>query len=388
MNNSKPKKIRDPIIKGKRFFFGEIKINALIFLFVVLFLSTPFQLSAKVTGTCANCHTMHNSQGGVNVGAGPNDNLMTTLNGATDACVGCHSASSGATWKDPVTNAPIVWNTSEPTFNTQKGLAGGNFYWVGAGDNSKGHNVYGIAGADSLTTAPGKTPAGCTNSCHTTLAAAPSSQNSNRGGCRGCHVFTFHHEDNGVYRFLKGHGEGASLPIDPASKNITSFPDYVTGVEDNDWEQETAIDHNSYKGTTTIYDTDGSALTTYKTMTAFCSGCHGIFHGNYNDITGRGMGSSTPWRRHPTDIALPTTTEYNGYNPETAYNAEAPVAWTNPSVPARAGAVVMCLSCHRPHGSAQPDMLRWAYSDMDVGTTDPNKAGHGCFVCHTQKDGL
>lgn len=387
MNMFKPEKIRDPIKKGKRFFSGGTRINALIYVFVIICLSYPIQLFAKVTGPCVNCHTMHNSQDGANVGAGPNNNLMTALNGASDPCVGCHSSSSASTWKDSVTNAPIVWNQSEPTFNSQKGLAGGNFYWVGAGDSTKGHNVYGIAASDgNLSQAPGMNTGACAGSCHTTLAVAPSSDNSNRGGCRGCHVFTYHHVDNDVYRFLKGHGTSVSLPISAARKVIASYADYVQGVEDDDWEQETAIDHNWYKGTASSYSSGGSGLTNRKTMTSFCSGCHSVFHGP--EDSGDGMGSASPWIRHPTDIALPTTGEYNSYNPETSYNAEAPVAWTNPSVPARAGAVVMCLSCHRPHGSEQPDMLRWAYSNMDVGTSDPAKAGHGCFVCHTQKDGL
>ncbi|MBI5407777.1 MAG: cytochrome c3 family protein [Nitrospirae bacterium] len=339
---------------------------------------------------------MHNSQDGDAVGSGPNAYLMTALNGKTDPCIGCHFASNGATWKDPATNAPIVWNGSEPSYNAQKGLAGGNFYWVGAGNSTKGHNVYGIAAQDAnLNTAPGENTAGCGGTaCHVTLAAAPSDQNFFQGGCRGCHVFTYHHEDNGVYRFLKGHGVGpyppVTQPLPAARKNITTYADYVTGVEDPglDWEQETTTNHNWYKGTTASYSGSGTALRDYKSITAFCAGCHRQFHGPYEEINGSGMGSASPWMRHPTDIALPDTGEYGSYDPDVTYNAQAPVAWTNPSSPTRAGAVVMCLSCHRPHGSDQADLLRWSYSDMQAGTTDPAKAGKGCFVCHTQKDGL
>jgi predicted CXXCH cytochrome family protein len=400
MNKSKPIKIRDPIKKVKRFFPGGININALIILSFILCLSNPIQLSAKVTGTCANCHTMHNSQNGEDVGAGPNNSLLTSLNGQSDACVGCHSVSSGATWKDPVTNAPIVWNQSEPTFNTQKGLAGGNFYWVGAGDDTKGHNVYGIAAQDTnLAAAPGENPAGCgSNACHVTLAVAPSNENFFQSGCRGCHVFTYHHEDNGVYRFLKGHGKGPFPPVNqplPKARKIISptYTDYVTGVEDSDWEYtNSSSDHNNYKGTTTVYSSSGTALTNQQSLTAFCSGCHPYFHGPDGQFGGSQEGMcnsascSSPWLRHPTDIALPATGEYAGYDTSANYSIEAPVAWTNPV--AKTGPTVMCLSCHRPHGSEQPDMLRWAYSSMEVGTTDPAKAGKGCFVCHTQKDGL
>ncbi len=395
MNKLKSKKIRDPIKKVESFFTGGTKINALILLFVILCLSIPIHLSAKVTGTCANCHTMHNSQNGTAPGSGPNSYLLSALNGETDPCVGCHTSSLATVWKDSVTSAPIVWNQVEPTFNTQKGLAGGNFYWVGAGDDKKGHNVYGIAAQDTnLAAAPGENPAGCGGgACHVTLAAAPSNENYYQGGCRGCHVFTYHHENNGVYRFLKGHGKGpypgVTSPLPKARKNIITYTDYVTGVEDSDWEYtNSSSDHNNYKGTTTVYSSSGTALTNQQSLTAFCSGCHPYFHGPYSQFGGgnEGMCNSTtcssPWLRHPTDIALPTTGEYAGYT----YNIEAPIAYTNPV--AKTGPIVMCLSCHRPHGSNQPDMLRWAYSDMEAGTTDTNKAGRGCFACHTQKDGL
>jgi predicted CXXCH cytochrome family protein len=65
------------------------------------------------------------------------------------------------------------------------------------------------------------------------------------------------------------------------------------------------------------------------------------------------------------------------------YSTEAPVAWTNPDSPSLETAVVMCLSCHRPHGSNQPDMLRWDYRNMIAG--DDTKSG-GCFTCHTTKN--
>ena len=82
----------------------------------------PYRVFAAVSGPCSNCHTMHASQHGV-----PEEPSQSLL---VDSCVGCHSATDGITWKDPVTGAPIVYNAEEPSYNTQKGLAGGNFYWV------------------------------------------------------------------------------------------------------------------------------------------------------------------------------------------------------------------------------------------------------------------
>ena len=153
------------------------------------------------------------------------------------------------------------------------------------------------------------------------------------------------------------------------------FDNYVDGIESPDWEQNPSLtNHNVYKGTANPDDYDwGGALpglSEVHTISAFCSGCHENFHGD--------MGSSSPWIRHPNDILLPTTGDYAAYDPTVNYSNEVPVAYTDPTTPTRATAVVMCLSCHRAHGSPYPDMLRFDYDGM--------LTGEGCFVCHTTKD--
>ena len=205
--------------------------------------------------------------------------------------------------------------------------------------------------------------------CHFTLAASPRIENLYAGGCEGCHYNPTHHDDsNNVYRFLRAH---------------ESSNHYVEGVEDDDWEQESSTDHNWYKGVDgPVYE---DALDVTHSISTFCSGCHHEFH-REDHITDQTASPYGPWKRHPTDILLPNTGEYAGYNPPTAYSAEVPVGFTNPSSPSRGTAVVICLSCHRPHGSEYPDMLRWDYNDMVVGTTGA-AAGTGCFKCHTDKDG-
>jgi len=381
-------------IKDKR--LKNICIKSGIIVIFIIFFIVP--VSAKVTGVCSNCHTMHNSQDGsavLRTGSGIGWNGSGQLTGGSlqsapagnllvTSCVGCHSSTTAETKLTIGSSTiPIVYNTVAPTAP----LAGGNFYWV-VSDSTKGHNVYGIAGPDSnLSEAPGFNPAACADTCHTTLAVEPSALNAFRGGCQGCHVFTYHHEDNGVYRFLKGHGAPPSISIPSARKNITTYPDYVTGIEDSDWEYtKSPSDHNFYHGTANIYSSTGSGLTNQKTVTAFCAGCHRVFHGPYDSVDSTGMGSASPWLRHPTDIALPQSGEYNAYDPTssdpvTGYSTEAPVAWVNPSSPTRAGAIVMCLSCHRPHGSDQPDLLRWDYNTIIAGGGGTG----GCFICHTTK---
>ena len=370
-----------------------ISCITLFSLFLIYGLFPISSAEAKVGGVCYNCHTMHNSQDGTSVlmtGTGTGWNEFSKLSGGSlqsapagnllvTNCVGCHSS----TTSDPTVTVggstiPIVYNSSVPTTP----LAGGNFYWV-ASDDTKGHNVYGIANTDgNLSTAPGRNMDGCTNSCHDTLADPPGTDNKNRGGCQGCHVFTAHHDDSRPwYRFLKGHGQ-PQFSTDPNSDS-KDYPDYVTGVEDDDWEQETSIDHNWYKGyagplvaSATLKDT--------KTISTFCGGCHKEFHRKSNQFF-TGIGDTGAWIRHPTDIALPLTGEYAAYKAKTGYSTEAPVAFTDPSNPSdTTGGVVMCLSCHRPHGSDQPDMLRWDYKTMVAGGGSNSK---GCFTCHTTKDG-
>lgn len=381
---------------------------ALVVVVLALIALFPLSASAKVSGECVNCHTMHNSQDGAPMAvSGGAWEAGGFLNGTADAspnasllvadCIGCHSSASSQTIISAgSSDIPIVYNHIEPV----DPLAGGNFYWVAQGDDTKGHNVYGISAVDSnidLTEgAPGHDGVFCAGSCHISLALPPTPGilpgNWNRGGCRGCHVFTYHHEDNSAYRFVKGHGaSGLPLDVEPR-KDISTWTDYVEGVEDDDWEQETTTRHNWYKGVTVEYTNNGTdGLTTQHTITAFCSGCHWGFHGPISsDPNGvYGMGPiGGPYIRHPVDIALPTTGEYQAYasDPITNYSTETPVGWetlpTDSSGTGAAGPVVMCLSCHRPHGSDQSDLLRFDYDTMLAGMGGSG----GCFNCHSAKN--
>ena len=338
--------------------------------------------TAKVSGVCGNCHTMHNSQNGAAVlhsgaGAGWADDGTFSSGDASDTpvgylliadCVGCHSSTSADKTIIQLgdNRIPIVFNTGA---YPSKALAGGNFYNVSRGVDfdGYGHNVYGISEHDSiLTTAPGNNRCGNANSCHNTLAVAPSAQNDYRGSCQGCHYNVYHHQDNDRYRFLNSHDE--------------QFGAYVQGVEHASWENPddtTLTDHNFYKGVDRADMGAGESLELKQThsISSYCAGCHNLFHST------AGTGTDT-WLRHPTDIALPDDGEYAQYNPVTAYEIQSPVAWINPATPQRDEAIVMCLSCHRVHGSEYPDILRWDYSEMIAGE---NNEG-GCFVCHTTKD--
>ena len=126
----------------------------------------------------------------------------------------------------------------------------------------------------------------------------------------------------------------------------------------------------------------------HHTMTGFCCGCHGNFYIEQEN---------GEWIRHPSDAVIPTTGEYQyafgspGSGADGIYDPLVPVArpnFTDFTTGAKGTVeigtdMVMCLSCHRPHGSPYDDLLRWNYGDMIAGGGDSTT---GCFACHTRKD--
>lgn len=345
--------------------------------------------SAKVTGRCDDCHTMHNSQEGTVVAAGTvyGDGAYVALTNNT--CVGCHSSSESST-------TYLLGEATVPVVNYTGGgapsdyLAGGNFYWVKQGnagaDDTKGHNVFLNEGDGNLLQAPGQPPSCGNDACHENLSTPYGGSFEDLNGtygCEGCHLHVAHHADDGnpgEYKLVDTAAQGWYRFVS-AHPSFVGTPSGVAGGEDPDWQAtNSSSDHNEYLG----YEVTGGygfSDIAANTMTAFCTGCHGLFHSD--------QGSTGVWVRHPSDAALPAG-EYADY---TIYNPMAPVARNAipvaPSATAfgdATGAMVMCLSCHRPHASPYPDILRWDYTAMNAGSGSTNT--NGCFICHTQKDGV
>jgi len=153
------------------------------------------------------------------------------------------------------------------------------------------------------------------------------------GSCTACHRDVRHHSDKHGYRFL-----GSD----------------IGGVGDPQYEY-------------------GNGHNIYKSGDLYCSACHGEFCGLANQK------NNGFWVRHPTNTPIPRKGEYAGY----IHRKDVPVSYPDPDNPDRNSARVMCLSCHRPHGTPNPYLLRWDYSTMVAGGGRNNS---GCFACHSHKD--
>ncbi|MDL1965077.1 MAG: hypothetical protein LWW90_00170 [Candidatus Desulfofervidus auxilii] len=353
---------------------------------------------AKVSGPCADCHTMHFSQTpwpsewGT---SGPNDALLV------DDCVGCHSGATAL--KGTSNEIPVVLRTTAPSgTGPGKSLAGGDFYWVANGDDTKGHNVDGVASVDgNLSYDPPGWDASATadNTFGQVTGGSNPDWGSNQLTCAGMYGCHGDHTETTNAGAIRGahHGDDSCLKAGSAvegNQGGTVATSYrwcggIHGIEDSDWEwtaSDGSTDHNQYKGVN-----GNSGYSNKTTISYLCAECHGVFH---SDIGG----TSSPWTRHPTDFDMGSAsgTEYQYYNGGTGannnYSVIAPVGsssiGSNPLSTVNAGtadgtAIVLCVSCHRAHGTEWPDLLRWNYDDMIAGqSSTPNE---GCFICHTTK---
>lgn len=304
----------------------------------------PASAMAAVSGACANCHTMHNSQHGEAINADlatVNDKL---LKGA--GCAGCHTGGSN----DATTG---VLDTADPMKPPQVSdstnfLAGG--YFAGATDTEH-HNVADLYALDSNFTDDINAPGG--------TFTLDDGNGDPALTCDTCHGASGHHSGGGEYRLLS-YGS-TDVVLDGAdSGNFGVLDKAVSGYEST-------------------------------SMNAFCAECHGGFHGTdqYDAAAG------TPWLRHPTDWSL---TEADAGSTSTDYTANYGDGTDVVGAGTLAAAIplgddgtnaddLMCISCHRPHGSANDDMLRFAYNNGDAGDNVAGDAteSFGCETCHGSK---
>ena len=288
---------------------------------------TSYALHDDGVAHCDACHTMHNSEDGVTGGSlGPHLQIGAD---PSSTCLSCHASygqfSDGSAYR-----------------------SGGDFYWVtkdytwsahgrpqaSTGD-SHGHNIIALdeTGLDkdaTLTTAPGGT------------------YMAQYLGCESCHD---PHGSQGNESLLYGAEDTASGY--PGGYTFTNpAPVFKNAGRTKD---VTDSDHSAY----------GSG------MSEWCGNCHAGFlnaigkHPAGNNSGAALNGEATNYNAYVAtgDLTGVQATSYWEHVPfEDGATDTSGLDTTSTMGPAASGNV-MCLSCHRAHASAFPDIGRWYFPD-------------------------
>jgi hypothetical protein len=396
-----------------------------------LLLSLPSVGMAQIQGQCSDCHTMHNSEEGLNVaivdgwsGVSPTPNEVLLKYD----CIACHAMDTGAALVT-LAGGSVVPQVARDTGATD--LAGGNFSYIDGtrgsmvADDRKGHNVIDVVDADlTLTGPPGyaRGPAAdqTNNTSIHTFEMASQFTCAGKAGCHGVRnqsilVSEAVHDSNGIeitpavthprtgLAALTGahhYDVGGVLNVADDIYNSYRFLMGTTGLESANYANELG-DHNEYSGANNDVfaegtsgcdrchvgshgmSTEGYVTNVSGTITNFCETCHSNFHASQALDLGTSTGA---FLRHPSDFVIRDKTEYSAI---AGWDATAPVARVDYSTMrdtvdiAGAGEVVACLSCHVGHASDYAHMLRFDYTLIEAGGGANDT---GCFVCHTTKD--
>jgi hypothetical protein len=442
-------------------------MKKMILLVALLALPGMALAATGLIGDCYDCHTMHNSEGGLPVAvangavtATPQANLLKL------DCIACHANDpTGGTKTWTMTGGSVVPQVAHGGGTDD--LAGGNFtqptssnvhnvvdLFAGQWDDNAGD----VADLAEFGAPPGTAPAahyhGLQRAVFTTDVATPFDAFT-CAGARGCHgtrsqiltgstgdfdsnASTANTFEIGQRRIGIAAISGAHHNSYDGAKDATNYPEDETAFHDGQrvadgyrfipglkgygnettrWENVSPTEHNEYYGNNAGtfglapeptsgcgtchiqgHAGGGSSRSAFNStlrvpgnsMSGFCSTCHGNFHSAGADGDYVDNGVSGAFLRHPSDYVIPNENEYAAY---TTYDLSAPVA--RPSLYTASNAtvtpgtdMVMCLSCHEAHGSANDYILRFDYTAQTAGgygTIAAATTEGGCMACHTEK---
>ena len=329
-----------------------------------------------VSAVCDDCHTMHASQDGQLPDGFVQDGSETTHTHLTVAsCLGCHGL-NGST----VGGAPNIFGKI-PAEMTAAGTFAPFVVDNAEDDYQKVHNVRDITAwtydeREMLYTIPGVDASGQSME----LDGASELYCAGYRGCHGRHDETCDTSDKGIKGFHHGTYEGYRYL--QSYENFDHIP--IKGKGSPDWEYRGADEnnHNVY------YAMDSIGASTADSISALCAMCHGDFHGDNADE----VRSGGNWIRHPTENLLSAA----GFTMDSVnvdvmnnpfgfhgayYEAVSTDSMTNYTAE---GGRVTCLSCHRAHGTHNPDILRFDYGSQSAGSTSVTT---GCLGCHPRPRG-
>lgn len=315
---------------------------------------------------CGGCHIMHGEQAGQILFVG-NEPLLAASS-PTDLCLTCHGGDNGVFGLSPLNPPP------------ERGA--GNFVFLLEDNLNDGPNgqIYPIAGQ-----AAGHSIVSMANGVTADsqwLYGPGGDFPTNELGCVSCH------DPHGNANFRMLHGAG---PIQNGLFIFDNPAPLAVGISATDpFAEESNDRHTAYRSG----------------MGQWCANCHGQYHD--------GPGPKTIKHEFDESISEEELDNYNSYNGDadpaggnaaTAYLAavpfEDPAATTDNTSGPGPGSRVMCLTCHRAHGSSAPHAVRWDFNASSLGADgtisgsypipnpypDPDQ-GTLCAKCHTGRSGI
>lgn len=297
------------------------------------FPSALFAFHEGGVAQCEGCHVTHSGPAGVPV---VEDGLLLGAN-ATDTCLRCHATASGNTWGTDALAPGPIYGGGAFVFLTEDNLNDSRdgsdpTQWIGG--HRAGHNVISLERGTLADPENAVAPGG----------SYPSSSLQ----CTSCHD---PHDRGGNYRMLYG-SDFPDASVEGFVFTYSSAAPEAVGIA-LDGPPESDAHHNAY----------------VRGMAEWCGNCHGGV--NIHE------GTLSRFFQHPGDQPLGTelSVNYNDYQgtgepqgPGTdAYVVHVPVedpfeSSTSFRGPVRAGARLMCLSCHRAHASSAPHAGRWDFN--------------------------
>jgi len=325
--------------------------------------SCPAQ--AAVSGPCVECHTMHNSQGGIPMRV---DDVVEPLSALLlDTCLGCHTNGDTGPY---VGGYPFV-KSSSGSLDDDLCLAGG-FFQVTADTDDDNSNENHDIGSMAV-------PAGF-DSGETTWYTG-TADGLGCAGTNGCHGNEIVLDD--MAAIAGGHHAPTAYRI------LYVGDEAVIGSGAKDY--EAAIIATPTTGVVTSGDTQNvniysADVINETTISELCAKCHGDFH-NESGTTGD-VGVASPWIRHPTDVVIPSTWTIAGATLIGVDYKHNPVGWDDADYNVGEKKAT-CLSCHRAHGTDNQDLLRWGYVSTDPGgatqSAGDSSITYGCLGCHDRQ---
>lgn len=391
-----------------------------------------------IPGTGPNSYIYHSDEGMVvcsDCHVQVNGNLTLKKEDITDLCLSCHTEGNNtADTADLVGVAPGSWLA--PVVKTATGavppgvaMPAGDFYWSDL-DPRNGHN-------------PAYTKGSATAPTSRKMRADPVLGSNPPGGaitdgewsCHSCHSSHFRFAANTApWRQLKRRinntnitGDVTVYGVESVTGNITQDPAYEPiksnsrGDIQNDAYLNMRKDGNPLEGADLFKLEGDTNKNVYRGgFSAFCSACHGNFHGGSGETSAHDNGISRvngTWVRHPSNLRLAESSKYGvaAYtavisNTQRTYPNPPGYDWKYPLVKADSDFSVrsleasgqlktvsgddriMCLTCHKAHATQFRNMTRWdaaAHAFIRAGEIDfagelsiGDNPAYGCGKCH------